>query len=187
VPCLLCGGQKNNGLDVTAGTSIHHLTLNEFDLADYRTFFKVKPPLRSEDDRLAVVDAVKEGLIDIISSMHTPQDEESKRLPFEEAASGAVGLETLLPAALRLYHSGHLDLPTLFRALSLNPARRIGLPCGRLVVGAPADLVIFDPHAPFILDRFKLKSKSKNTPFDGARMQGKVLWTFVGGKAVFGS
>jgi dihydroorotase len=177
---------KNNGLDVTAGTSIHHLTLNEFDLANYRTFFKVKPPLRSEDDRLAVVDAVKEGLIDIISSMHTPQDEESKRLPFEEAASGAVGLETLLPAALRLYHSGHLDLPTLFRALSLNPARRIGLPCGRLVAGAPADLVIFDPHAPFILDRFKLKSKSKNTPFDGARMQGKVLCTFVGGKAVFG-
>ena len=104
MPCLLCGGPKNNGLDVTAGTSIHHLTLNEFDLANYRTFFKVKPPLRSEDDRLAVVDAVKEGLIDIISSMHTPQDEESKRLPFEEAASGAVGLETLLPAALRLYH-----------------------------------------------------------------------------------
>ncbi|MDG1935416.1 MAG: dihydroorotase [Paracoccaceae bacterium] len=177
---------KNNGLDVTAGTSIHHLTLNEFDLADYRTFFKVKPPLRSEDDRLAVVDAVKEGLIDIISSMHTPQDEESKRLPFEEAASGAVGLETLLPAALRLYHSGHLDLPILFRALSLNPASRIGLPCGRLVAGAPADLVVFDPNAPFVLDRFKLKSKSKNTPFDGARMQGRVLWTFVGGKAVFG-
>ena len=177
---------KNNGLDVTAGTSIHHLTLNEFDLADYRTFFKVKPPLRSEDDRLAVVDAVKEGLIDIISSMHTPQDEESKRLPFEEAASGAVGLETLLPAALRLYHSGHLGLPILFRALSLNPASRIGLPCGRLVAGAPADLVVFDPNAPFVLDRFKLKSKSKNTPFDGARMQGRVLWTFVGGKAVFG-
>ena len=176
---------KNNGLDVTAGTSIHHLTLNEFDLADYRTFFKVKPPLRSEDDRLAVVDAVKGGLIDIISSMHTPQDEESKRLPFEEAASGAVGLETLLPAALRLYHSGHLDLPILFRALSLNPASRIGLPCGRLVAGAPADLVVFDPNAPFVLDRFKLKSKSKNTPFDGARMQGRVLWTFVGGKAVF--
>ena len=177
---------KNNGLDVTAGTSIHHLTLNEFDLADYRTFFKVKPPLRSEDDRLAVVDAVKEGLIDIISSMHTPQDEESKRLPFEEAASGAVGLETLLPAALRLYHSGHLGLPILFRALSLNPASRIGLPCGRLVAGAPADLVVFDPNTPFVLDRFKLKSKSKNTPFDGARMQGRVLWTFVGGKAVFG-
>ena len=177
---------KNNGLDVTAGTSIHHLTLNEFDLADYRTFFKVKPPLRSEDDRLAVVDAVKGGLIDIISSMHTPQDEESKRLPFEEAASGAVGLETLLPAALRLYHSGHLNLPMLFRALSLNPASRIGLPCGRLVAGAPADLVVFDPNAPFVLDRFKLKSKSKNTPFDGARMQGRVLWTFVGGKAVFG-
>ena len=176
---------KINGLDITAGTSIHHLTLNEFDLADYRTFFKVKPPLRSEDDRLAVVDAVKEGLIDIISSMHTPQDEESKRLPFEVAASGAVGLETLLPAALRLFHAGHLDLPTLFRALSLNPARLIGLSCGRLTAGAPADLIVFDPHVPFVLDRFKMKSKSKNTPFDGARMQGKVLWTFIDGKVVF--
>ena len=178
---------KNNGLDVTAGTSIHHLTLNEFDVADYRTFFKVKPPLRSEEDRQLIVEAVRDGLIDIICSMHTPQDEESKRLPFEEAASGAVGLETLLPAALRLYHSGDLDLPTLFRALSLNPAKRLGLSAGRLTPGAPADLVLFDPGAPFVLDRFKLQSKSKNTPFDGARMQGKVLRTFVTGKEVFGA
>ena len=176
---------KDNGLDVTAGTSIHHLTLNEFDVADYRTFFKVKPPLRAEEDRQLIIEAVRDGLIDIICSMHTPQDEESKRLPFEEAASGAVGLETLLPAALRLYHSGDLDLPTLFRALSLNPAKRLGLSAGRLSVGAPADLVLFDPGAPFILDRFKLHSKSKNTPFDGARMQGKVLRTFVAGKEVF--
>ena len=178
---------KNNGLDVTAGTSIHHLTLNEFDVADYRTFFKVKPPLRSEEDRQLIVEAVRDGLIDIICSMHTPQDEESKRLPFEEAASGAVGLETLLPAALRLFHSGDLDLPTLFRALSLNPAKRLGLLAGRLSPGAPADLVLFDPGAPFVLDRFKLQSKSKNTPFDGARMQGKVLRTFVAGKEVFGA
>jgi dihydroorotase len=176
---------KRNGLDVTAGVSIHHLTLNEFDVGDYRTFFKVKPPLRSEDDRLAVVEAVASGLIDVISSMHTPQDEESKRLPFEEAASGAVGLETLLPAALRLVHAGHLTLPQLFRALSLNPARRLGLPQGRLAVGAPADLVLFDPDAPFVLDRFKLRSKSKNTPFDGAKMQGKVRLTLVGGETVF--
>lgn len=176
---------KNNGLDVTAGTSIHHLTLNEFDVADYRTFFKVKPPLRAEEDRQLIIEAVRDGLIDIICSMHTPQDEESKRLPFEAAASGAVGLETLLPAALRLYHSGDLDLPTLFRALSLNPAKRLGLSAGRLSVGAPADLVLFDPGAPFVLDRFKLHSKSKNTPFDGARMQGKVLRTFVAGKEVF--
>ncbi|MDU8943500.1 dihydroorotase [Ovoidimarina sediminis] len=176
---------KEAGLDVTAGVSIHHLTLNELDIGDYRTFFKVKPPLRSEDDRRAAVEAVASGLIDVISSMHTPQDEESKRLPFEEAASGAVALETLLPAALRLYHSGDLSLPQLFRALSAAPARRLGLPGGRLAAGAPADLVLFDPDAPFVLDRATLRSKSKNTPFDGARLQGRVLGTWVGGNRVF--
>ncbi|WP_170529962.1 dihydroorotase [Ruegeria arenilitoris] len=176
---------KRNGLDITAGTSIHHLTLNELDVADYRTFFKVKPPLRSEDDRQAVIEAVRSGLIDTISSMHTPQDEESKRLPFEEAASGAVALETLLPAALRLYHADQLDLPTLFRAMTLNPAKRLGLDCGRLSAGAPADLVLFDPDVPFVLDRFTLKSKSQNTPFDGQRMQGKVTATYVAGKEIF--
>ncbi|MDP5217512.1 dihydroorotase [Ruegeria sp. 2205SS24-7] len=176
---------KRNGLDITAGTSIHHLTLNELDVADYRTFFKVKPPLRSEDDRQAVIEAVRSGLIDIISSMHTPQDEESKRLPFEEAASGAVALETLLPAALRLYHGEQLDLPTLFRAMSLNPAKRLGLASGRLAPDAPADLVLFDPDTPFVLDRFTLQSKSQNTPFDGQRMQGRVLATYVAGMAVY--
>jgi dihydroorotase len=176
---------KDNGLDITAGTSIHHLTLNELDVADYRTFFKVKPPLRSEEDRLAIIDAVKSGLIDVISSMHTPQDEESKRLPYEEAASGAVALETLLPAALRLYHSDLLTLQELFRAMSLNPAQRLGLGGGRLAPGAPADLVVFDPDAPFVLDRFKLKSKSKNTPFDGHQLQGRVSATYVNGKPVF--
>ncbi|MDG2339966.1 MAG: amidohydrolase family protein, partial [Paracoccaceae bacterium] len=177
---------KKNGLDITAGISIHHLTLNELDVADYRTFFKVKPPLRSEDDRLASIQAVADGLIDIICSMHTPQDEESKRLPFEEAASGAVGLETLLPAALRLYHEGQLTLPQLFRAMSLNPAKRLGLDSGRLKIGAPADLVLFDPDTPFVLDRFKLNSKSKNTPFDDARLQGRVVGTWVNGNRVFG-
>ena len=176
---------KRNGLDITAGTSIHHLTLNELDVADYRTFFKVKPPLRSEDDRQAVIEAVRSGLIDTISSMHTPQDEESKRLPFEEAASGAVALETLLPAALRLYHAGQLDLPTLFRAMALNPAKRLGLDSGRLSKGAPADLVLFDPDVPFVLDRFALKSKSQNTPFDGQRMQGKVTATYVAGTEIY--
>lgn len=176
---------KANGLDVTAGISIHHLTLNELDLSDYRTFFKFTPPLRSEDDRRAMVEAVREGLIDVICSMHTPQDEESKRLPFEEAASGAVGLETLLPAAMRLYHSEGLSLAKIWGALSLNPARRLGLPAGRLAVGAPADLVLFDPDAPSVLDRFSLQSKSKNTPFDGARVEGKVLATYVAGVAVY--
>lgn len=172
---------KEAGLNITAGISIHHLTLNELDVGDFRTFFKVKPPLRSEDDRLAAVEAVASGLIDVISSMHTPQDEESKRLPFEEAASGAIGLETLLPAAMRLVHAGHMDMPCLWRAMSLNPARRLGLEAGRLGAGAPADLVLFDPDAPFVMNRSKLLSKSKNTPFDEARMQGKVLGTWVAG------
>jgi len=176
---------RNAGLNITAGVSIHHLTLNELDVGDFRTFFKVKPPLRSEDDRLAAVDAVGTGLIDVISSMHTPQDEESKRLPFAEAASGAVGLETLLPAAMRLVHNGHIDLPTLWRALSLAPSKRLGLDTGRLSAGAPADLVLFDPDAPFVMDRAKLRSKSKNTPFDEARMEGRVLGTWVAGISVF--
>jgi len=176
---------KRNGLDITAGVGIHHLTLNALDVADYRTFFKVKPPLRDEEDRIAVVEAVASGLIDIICSMHTPQDEESKRLPFEEAASGAVGLETLLPAALRLVHAEMMDLPTLWRALSLNPAKRLGLPGGRIAVGAPADMVLFNPDAPFVLDRATLRSKSRNTPFDGMRMQGKVVATYVAGSCVY--
>ena len=184
LPALLRA--REAGLDVTAGISIHHLTLNEFDVGDYRTFFRFTPPLRSEDDRQAMVQAVADGLIDVIASFHTPQDEESKRLPFEAAAPGAVGLQTLLPAALRLYHQGGLSLPQLFRAMALNPARRLGLPAGRLSDGAPADLILFDPDAPFVLDRFALLSKSKNTPFDGARMQGRVLGSWVAGHPVFG-
>ncbi|MFP4405858.1 amidohydrolase family protein, partial [Rhodosalinus sp.] len=177
---------KSNGFDVTAGVSVHHLTLNELDVGDYRTFFKLTPPLRSEEDRLSVVEALRTGLIDLLCSMHTPQDEESKRLPFEEAAPGAVGLETLLPAALRLYHAGALDLPALFRALALNPARRLGLEAGTLRAGAPADLVLFDPDAPFRLDRWTMQSKSKNTPYDGALLQGRVLGTWVGGRRIHG-
>jgi dihydroorotase len=176
---------KAAGLDVTAGVSIHHLTLNEFDVGDYRTFFRLSPPLRSESDRLAMVAAVAAGLIDVIGSFHTPADEEEKRLPFEEATAGAVGLQTILPAAMRLYHAGAMGLPALFRALALNPARRLGLPQGRMAVGAPADLVLFDPDAPFVLDRALLASKSKNTPFDGARMEGRVRMTWVAGVPVF--
>ncbi len=176
---------KEEGLDVTAGVSVHHLTLNDFDVGDYRTFFKLVPPLRSEDDREAAVEALASGLIDTLGSQHTPQDEESKRLPFEAAAPGAVGLETLLPASLRLVHGGRLTLPQLFRALSLNPSRRLGLPTGRLARSAPADLVLFDPHAPFVLDRWTLLSKSKNTPFDGARLQGRVRGTWVAGRRVW--
>lgn len=176
---------KAAGLSVTAGASIHHLTLNEFDVGDYRTFFKLTPPLRSVDDRQALVAALAEGLIDVVGSFHSPQDEEDKRLPYAEAASGAVGLETLLPAMMQLYHSGDVTLPCLWRAMSLNPARLLGLDAGRLSLGAPADLMLFDPDAPFVLDRASLRSKSKNTPYDLRRMQGRVLRTWVGGREVF--
>ena len=176
---------KKNGHKVTAGTSIHHMTLNEFDIADYRSFFKITPPLRSENDRKAIIDAVNSGLIDVISSFHTPQDEESKRLPFETAAAGAVGLETLLPAGLQLFHNQAVSLGKLIRAMTLNPAILLGLPSGRINPGAPADLIVFDADIPFVLDRETLKSKSKNTPFDGHKLQGKVRRTIVAGKTVF--
>ena len=176
---------KRNGHKVTAGTSIHHLTLNEFDVADYRSFFKLNPPLRSENDRIAIIDAVNSGVIDIVSSFHTPQDEESKRLPFETAAAGAVGLETLLPASLQLFHSQSVSLGKLIRTMTLNPAILLNLPSGRITPGAPADLIIFDADIPFILDRETLKSKSKNTPYDGQKLQGKVRRTIVSGKTIF--
>ena len=176
---------KRNGHKVTAGTSIHHLTLNELDVADYRSFFKLNPPLRSENDRMAIIDAVNSGVIDIVSSFHTPQDEESKRLPFETAAAGAVGLETLLPASLQLFHSQSVSLGKLIRTMTLNPAILLNLPSGRITPGAPADLIIFDADTPFILDRETLKSKSKNTPYDGQKLQGKVRRTIVSGKTIF--
>ena len=176
---------KRNGHKVTAGTSIHHLTLNELDVADYRSFFKLNPPLRSENDRMAIINAVNSGVIDIVSSFHTPQDEESKRLPFETAAAGAVGLETLLPASLQLFHSQSVSLGKLIRTMTLNPAILLNLPSGRITPGAPADLIIFDADIPFILDRETLKSKSKNTPYDGQKLQGKVRRTIVSGKTIF--
>jgi len=177
---------REAGRAVSAGVSIHHLTLNEFDIADYRTFFKLAPPLRAEEDRAAMVEAVASGAVDVIVSSHLPWDEEAKRLPFESAATGAVGLETFLPACLRLVHGGRIGLATLFERASLAPARLLGLPGGRIARGAPADLVLFDPDAPFVLERERLRSKSRNTPFDRARLQGRVLGTWVGGVRVFG-
>ena len=161
------------------------MSFNELDIADYKTFFKLKPPLRSEKDRLATIEAVRDGTIDIISSMHTPQDEESKRLPFEDAASGAIGLETILPAVLRLYHSKQLEMYQIFNAISLNPSKRLGLASGTLKHKNVADLIVFDAEKTFVLNRELLHSKVKNTPFDGQKLQGRVLRTFVKGKEVF--
>jgi len=176
---------KAAGLSVTCATSINHLTLNENDIGDYRTFLKLAPPLRDEAERCALVEALASGLIDVIVSDHNPQDVETKRLPFAEAENGAVGLETMLAAALRLVHSGAVSLPRLLEALSATPARILGLPQGRLEIGAPADLIRFDPDEPFIVEPAELHSRCKNTPFDNARMQGRVKLTLVAGEIVF--
>jgi dihydroorotase len=176
---------KLEGLTITCGVSINHLTLNENDIGDYRTFLKISPPLRHEDDRLAVVEALADGTIDVIVSDHNPQDVEVKRLPFAEAANGAVGLETLLSAGLRLVQSGQVPLPRLLAAMSTTPAALLGLRCGRLERGAPADLMLFDPEAPYVLEKESLRSRCKNTPFDEAKLEGRVLKTFVAGRAVY--
>ncbi len=176
---------KERGLPVTCGTSINHLTLNENDIGDYRTFLKFRPPLRHEDERRALVEAVASGLVDVIVSDHDPQDVETKRLPFAEAEPGAVGLETMLAAALRLVHSGDVSLARLLRAMSTRPAEILGLEQGRLTRGAPADLIRFDPDEPFVVDPAELRSRCKNTPFDTARLQGRVKLTAVAGEIVF--
>jgi dihydroorotase len=178
---------KAEGLPVSCGVTINHLTLNENDIGDYRTFLKVKPPLRREEERVALVEAVASGLIDIIFSDHNPQDVETKRLPFAEADFGAVGVETLLPAALRLVHAGDLSLAQVLRAMTGRPADILRLPQGRLQKGAPADLIVFDPDEPFLLAKDNLKSRSKNTPFDEARLQGVVKTTMVAGAVVHGA
>ncbi|QFU18099.1 dihydroorotase [Microvirga thermotolerans] len=176
---------KERGLPVTCGVSINNLALNENDIGDYRTFLKLSPPLRHEDDRQAMIAALAAGVVDVIVSDHNPQDVETKRLPFAEAANGAVGLETLLSAALRLVHSGQVPLSLILRAMSTRPAEILGLPGGRLARGAPADLIVFDPEAPYVLDKRELRSLSKNTPFDEARLEGQVTMTMVAGRIVF--
>jgi dihydroorotase len=175
---------KEAGLPVTCATSINHLTLNENDIGDYRTFLKLAPPLRHENERRALVEALAGGIIDIVVSDHNPQDVETKRLPFAEAEDGAVGLETMLSAGLRLVTSGEVSLFRLLHAMSTKPAEVLGLPQGRLAKSAPADLIRFDPAEPYVVDRTKLHSHSKNTPFDDARMEGRVKLTLVGGKIV---
>jgi len=176
---------KARGVKAFASVNVHHLVLNEQDVDGYRTFAKLSPPLRSEEDRKALVQAVSDGLIDVIVSGHDPQQAEDKRLPFEEAAFGAVGLETLLPGALTLHHNGDVALTTLIRAMTLRPAELLRLPVGRLAKGAPADIILVDIGAPFRLDSDKLRSKSNNSPFDEKLLQGAVKRTFITGKTVF--
>jgi dihydroorotase len=176
---------KARGLPVSCGVSINHLTLNENDIGSYRTFFKVRPPLRTEEDRVAMVRALAAGDIDVIVSSHDPQDADVKRRPFAEAADGAIGLETLLAAALRLHHADEIGLLPLLRAMTVNPAKLLGLPGGRLEKGAPADLLLFDPGQPWVVDREQLRSRSKNSPFDEQKLQGRVLKTMVAGRMVY--
>lgn len=176
---------RDAGLAVSASVSINHVTLNENDIGPYRSFLKVTPPLRTEDDRRALVEALASGLIDVIMSDHNPQDVEVKRLPFAEAASGAIGLETMLSAALRLVHNGELSWTTLIRAMSTRPAELLGLPGGSLRAGSPADVIVIDADVPWVLDPADLKSLCKNTPFDEARFTGRVVRTIVGGRTVF--
>lgn len=176
---------KKRGLDITAGISINHLTHNENDIGAYRTFFKMSPPLRDEDDREAMIAAIADGTIDIICSNHDPQDVETKRHPWAEAEDGAIGLETMMAAALRLFHSEQVDLVTLLGAMTHKPADRLGLETGRLSKGAPADIAVFDPDRPWVLEKSAIRSHSKNSPFEDARFSGRVLRTVVAGKTVF--
>ena len=174
--------ERHAGLPATCGVSINHLTLNELDVGDYRTFLKLMPPLRAEDERVALVEAVSTGLIDVICSDHDPQDVETKRLPFAEAAAGAIGVETMLSASLRLVAGGHVALPRLIRAMTARPAEILRLQVGRLTVGAPADVIRFDPDEPYVLDPASLHSRCRNTPFDAARLEGRVKMTLVAGR-----
>jgi dihydroorotase len=176
---------KDEGLRVTASASINHLTLNEIDVGPYRTFLKLKPPLRAEVDRAALVAALAAGLIDVVMSDHNPQDVETKRLPFAEASPGAIGLETMLAAGLRLVHAGELELMTLLKAMSSAPAKILGLGAGTLRQGSPADVIVFDPDVPWVLDPAELKSTCKNTPFDEAKLEGRVVRTIVAGRTAY--
>lgn len=176
---------KQNGLNVTSAVSINHLSLNENDIGEFRTFFRLQPPLRLEEDRLAMVESLRDGTIDIIVSAHDPQDVDTKRLPFADAAAGAIGLETLLGAALRLYHNGDVPLLRIIEALSTAPARIFGLDAGSLRPGSVADMTIVDLDEPWIVREEDLTSRSKNSCFEGARFQGRVVQTFVAGKSVF--
>jgi len=170
---------------VSCGVAPQHFALNENAIGEYRTFAKTSPPLRCEEDRQAVAEALADGTIDVIVSAHDPQSEENKRQPFAQAADGVAGLETMLPLALELYHAGQAPLMRVLEAMTARPADLIGLPAGRLAAGAPADLLVFDLDTPWRIDTSRLHSKAKNSPYDGRPVQGRVLRTIVGGETVF--
>ncbi len=175
---------RKRGARVTCAISINHLSLNENDIGEYRSFFKLYPPLRSEDDRMGMVQAIADGSIDIIVSSHDPQDVDTKRLPFGEAADGASGLETMLSAALRLHHAGHVPLMRLIDAMSTRPAEIFGLPAGTLKPGASADIALVDLDEPWLVSKDQLLGRSKNTPFEDARFSGRAVATYVAGRCV---
>lgn len=176
---------KSQGLPVSAGVAAHHFALNETAVGEYRTFAKTAPPLRAEEDRQAIIDGMRDGTIDVIVSDHSPQDQESKRQPFVQAAHGIAGLETMLPLALELHHNGSLPLMRVFEMMTAAPARLLGLDVGRLDVGAPADLVVVDVDTPWRISEEGLVAKSKNTPFDGRPIQGRALRSVVAGHTVY--
>ena len=176
---------KNDGKIFTTGVSINNLSLNENDIGDFKTFLKLSPPLRTENDRVALVEALNDGIIDVIVSDHRPQDEESKRLTFAQAEIGATGVETLLPLALELYHNKSIKVKKLIATLTSNPAKILGINKGSLSKGSDADFCIFDINKPWVVNKSKLKSKSKNTPIENRKMQGQVLKTFVKGELAF--
>ncbi len=176
---------KQRGLPVSCGVSVNHLVLNENDVGAYRTFFKLSPPLRSEDDRQALVAGLNDGTIDVVVSSHDPQSADTKRLPFAEAEFGATGLETLFSAALSLCHQGHVSLDRLIDALSGAPARLLGLEAGRLVPGASADFALADLEATWTVEDHVLRSRSKNSPFEHRTLEGRILETVVAGRTVY--
>jgi dihydroorotase len=176
---------KDRGLPVTCGVSVHHLTLNEQDIGAYRTFFKLSPPLRSEEERLALVAAVNDGTIDVVVSGHDPQSADTKRLPFAEAAFGAIGLETMLSATLRLYHNKDVQLSRLVAAMAETPAKLLGLDAGQLASGKPADFVLVDLERSWKIEGHNLYSRSKNTPFEHQTLEGRAVETVVAGRTVY--
>ena len=176
---------KEEGKKFTTGVSVNNLSLNENDIGDFKTFLKLSPPLRTEDDRLALVNGVNDGVIDVIVSDHKPEDEESKRLTFAQAATGASGIETLLPLALELFHNKSIKLSKLIASITSNPAKILEIDKGTLEKGKDADLCVVDVNKPWVVDKDKLKSKSKNTPIENRKLQGQVLKTFIKGEIAY--